>query len=147
MTAASAAIAICGCGTGPRTPSLAGVPLVGGARVVAEHRACDKGANAYCTLQAVVVDDRFATSTALLARQNAKLLSTGWTGTHADTGDERAAMAPGAKLRLTYATASSDLRAIDLGWIVRGQEIALALSRALFARKSAMSLLLEIGPG
>ena len=46
----------------------------------AEHRACDKGANAFCSLQAVVVDERFATSTALIASQRAKLLAAGWTG-------------------------------------------------------------------
>ena len=46
---------------------------------------------------------------------------------------------------MTYATAYGDLKGIDLGWIKRSRTITLALSRALFDRASAMSVMLEVG--
>jgi hypothetical protein len=147
VIAACPAFAAAGCGAGARTPSLSRVPLVTGAQVVATHQVCDKGANAYCDLQVVVLDSRFATSLALVGAQRRLLRERGWTTANADTGDEHAAQSPDDALRLTYATGYNDLRDIGLGWIGRGRNIQLALSHAYFARRSAMSILLELGPG
>jgi hypothetical protein len=143
---ALAGLAGCG-GGGGRTPSLSAVPLVDGAQVVAQVRSCDKGANAFCALEVVVADPRYQSSAALLDSQHRLLLASGWTGANADIGEEHAAESPGHKLRLTYAPAFGDLKGIDLGWIKRSKPIALALSRILFERRSAMSLLVEIGAG
>ena len=66
-------------------------------------------------------------------------------GATADNGNERAADSPGDKLRVTYATAASELGNIDLAFVKRSRATALALSRALFGRASAMAVLLEVG--
>jgi hypothetical protein len=143
-----AAAVLTGCGTGgPRAPRLASLPLVAGAHVVAQDRVCDKGANPYCALELVVTDDGYPTSTALVAAEHRLLRSKGWTGVNADTGDERAAESPGHRVRVTYATGYGDLKGIDEGWIHRSHRVALALSRAMFEQRSAMSALLEIGSG
>ena len=73
------------------------------------------------------------------------LTALGWTATNADTGDEHAADSPGHSLRLTYATAALDLKDVDLGWVQRARAIAQTLSQAMFARRSALSLMLETG--
>lgn len=148
VTLAALFAALSGCGRGGehRSPDLAGLPLVNGAKVVTRVQRCDRGANAYCAIQLVVVGSRYRTSTDLVRSERAHLGKLGWTTVNGDTGDERAAESPGHKLRLTYSTAYGDLRGIDLGWIKRPRRIALALSHALFYRASAMSLMLEAGP-
>jgi hypothetical protein len=138
-----------GCGAaGPtHSPDLSRLPLTPGARVVAQVRSCDHGANAFCALELVVVDSRYATSADVVAAEHAQLRRHGWTGANAETGDEHAADSPGHKLRVTYATAFLDLVGIARGFIRRPHPISLALSRALSARASAMSVMLELGSG
>jgi hypothetical protein len=140
-----AGLSACGSGSGNRSPDLGRLPLVSDARVVAHASQCDAGANAYCALELVVVDPRISSSEDLVKDEGDHLLAAGWTRVNGDTGDEGAAQSPGHKLRVTYATASGDLKGIDLGWIQRSQTIALALSRSLFDRTSAMSVTLELG--
>jgi hypothetical protein len=141
------ALAAAGCGQAAtsRSPDLAGVPLTGGSRILAHVRRCDRGANPYCAVQLVIFGNRYRSSTALLASERRHLKSLGWTSAGADTGDELAADSPGHRLRLTYATAALDLKDLDLDWIRRSRTIALALSRAMFDRSSALSLMLETG--
>lgn len=113
--------------------------------MVAHNRRCDRGANPYCAVQLVVVGGRYSTSSRLMSGERKRLASLGWTQTNGDTGLEQGADSPGHKLRLTYAIASDDLKGIDLGWIRRSPRIALALSRVMFDRNPAMSLMLETG--
>jgi hypothetical protein len=141
------ALGVAGCGqsTGSHSPNLAGVPLTGGTRVVFHVRRCDRGANPYCAIQLVVVGNHYRTSTALQASERRHLKALGWGMADADTGDEHGADSPGHTLRLTYATAALDLKDIDLGWVQRSPRIARSLSRTMFARSSALSLMLETG--
>jgi hypothetical protein len=137
--------ALAGCGnSGDRSPAVDGLPLAAGSKIVARIRQCDKGSNAYCALELVVVSDRFRSSDALVTGEHRLLRRSGWTADHAQTGDETAAESPGDKLRVTYATASGDLRDIEIGWIRRSHDVSLALSRTLFDRSPAMSMMLEI---
>ena len=135
----------CGQGTAQRAPDLRRLPLVDGARIVAQAQRCDRGANAFCAVQLVIVNRRFRSSTDLLKGEHRLLLQSGWTGANGDTGEEHAADSPGHKLRVTYATADGDLKGIDLGWIKRPRQITLALSRALFDRVPALSVMFEVG--
>jgi hypothetical protein len=140
------ALVAAGCGgSSARGPTLSGVPLAPGSQVLEHVRRCDGGANAYCAVELVVVSKRAASSDALLTAERKHLKSLGWTLTEADTGDETAANSPGHKLRLTYATAALDLKDIDLGWIRRSPRIGRALSRTMFDRASAISLMLQSG--
>ena len=141
-----AAVALAGCGSGqPRIPSLAGLPLAARAHVAVSHRICNAGSNAFCALQLVIVANGYRTSLNLLGAERALLHRRGWTTANAPEGLERAADSPGDKLRVTYATASGDLQGIDLGWIKRSRDVTLALSRAMLAHVSALSVVLEVG--
>jgi hypothetical protein len=139
------ALAGCGDGRAGRPPSLSELPLVPGAQVVVQATQCDRGANGFCALEAVIVDPRYKTSEQLVDAEHEVVHRAGWAGVGADTGDERAAESPGHKLRVTYATAYGDLKGIDLGWIHRSPKIAYALSRALFDHASAMSVEVDLG--
>ena len=147
LAALAIAALLAGCGGGGEThqPTATQLPLVDGANVVAQVRQCDKGANAYCAIELVVTDPRYRTSTDLVDEEHDKLRSHGWTGGTGDTSDQKTADSPANKLRVTYATASGDLRGVDLGSIQRSRRITLALSRALFDQAPAMSLMLEVG--
>jgi hypothetical protein len=140
-------VALAGCGqsSASRTPDLTMLPLVGGARIVAQVRQCDRGANAFCSYELVVVDPRYKSSTDLLEGEHRHLRDHGWAGAAPDTGEQRAAESPGNKLRVTYATAFGDLKGIDVGWIKRPWPITAALSRAMYNRASAISVMLETG--
>lgn len=138
-------LAGCGSAASGRTPPAAGVPLTSGAQVLASVRRCDRGAHAFCAIQMVIADPRYRTSTELLIGERRYLQGLGWTVTHADTGDEHGADSPGHTLRLTYATAALELKDVDLGWVQRARFIADTLSRTMFARQSALSLMLEAG--
>jgi hypothetical protein len=142
-----AALALAGCGqlSSRSAPQVSSIPLARGAKVVARNRRCDRGANPYCAVQLVVVGGRYHTSMRLLTEEQNHLASLGWTQTDGDAGDESAADSPGHKLRLTYATASDDLKGVDLGWIKRSRRITMALSQVMFARAPALSLMLETG--
>lgn len=137
----------CGAGGGTHSPNVTKLPLAPGAQVVAQIRSCDRGANAYCALELVVVDRQYTTSADLVSGERAQLRHNGWTSSSGDTGDERAADSPGHQLRVTYATATRDLLGIELGWIKRSHKIAVALSHTLFERVPAMSVMLELGAG
>lgn len=143
------ALALGGCGgsSSGRTPIVSRLPLVPGAKVLAVAKQCDGGANAYCALQLVMVDSRYDTSLDLLVDERQKLLADGWSASSGDTGNERSADSPGHKLRVTYATVFGDLMGVDLGWIKRQPQIAIALSSAIFDRTAGLSMLLETGPG
>lgn len=140
-----ASLAGCGSSAASRKPNLAQLPLVSGANVIAEVHSCDRGANAYCAIELVIVDHRSKTATDLVEAEHAQLRKHGWTGGQGDTGDQKAADSPGHKLRVTYATAAGDLRGVDLGTIQRPRGITLALSRAMFDQAPAMSVMLEVG--
>jgi hypothetical protein len=141
----AAVVAGCGSGGTSRGPSLAAVPLTSGTTVVAHVRRCDPGTTPYCAIQLVVVGPRYGSSQALLVSERKHLHSIGWSSANADIGIEHAASSPGQKLRLTYSTAALDLQAVDLGWVRRSPAIGLALSRTMFARQPALSLMLETG--
>jgi hypothetical protein len=140
-------LALTGCGSvkGAPPPTADQLPLAPGAKIVEQATQCDKGANAFCALELVVVDPQFKTSEDLVNAEHDVVHKAGWAGFGADTGNERAAESPGHKLRVTYATANGDLTGIDLGWIHRSRKIAVALSRTLFDHASAMSV--ELDPG
>ena len=144
LPALVAILAGCGAGGGG-SPDLSQLPLVDGASIVTQERQCDRGANAFCALELVVVDRRYRCSDALRASEHHQLHSRGWRSVGGDTGEQLAANSPGHKLRLTYSTAAGDLEDIDLGWIQRPRAITLALSRAMFDRTPAMSMMLEVG--
>ena len=147
LAGVTCAVAMSGCGAASagRTPDLAGVPLTPGARVLASVRRCDRGANAFCAIQLVIADDHFGNSTELLHAERDHLKSLGWTTANADTGDEHAADSPRHNLHLVYATGALDLKDLDLGWIQRAPVIIRTLSKAMFDRASALSLMLETG--
>jgi hypothetical protein len=142
-----AALAVAGCGqpSGGGHPALGTVPLAPGLRVVADSHRCDRGANPYCAEQVVVVG-RAGSSSALVAREKSRLKALGWSASQGDTGKEQAADSPGHALRLTYAGAQDDLQAYDMGWIHRAPSIVRALSRTMFERTPALSLMLQTGP-
>jgi hypothetical protein len=146
VLALATALAACGAG-GPQKPSIGAFPLIDGARVTAQAQVCDRGANAFCAIHLVVVDPRFKSSNELLAAERLNLRRHGWTAASGETSDQRAADSPGHKLRATYATAYGDLKGIDRDWIKRPRSIELALSRTMFDRSSAISVMLEVGPG
>jgi hypothetical protein len=135
----------CGQSSSRRQPSVASVPLIGGTRIAARVRSCDRGVNPYCAVQLVVVGDRYSSSGALQAAERRYLDGLGWTSAQGDSGKEDAADSPGHDLRLVFATVSNDLEGVDLGWIERPRPITHALSTAMFDRAPAISLMLETG--
>jgi hypothetical protein len=145
LIAVTALLAGCGQAGPGDAPDLLRLPLVGGARIVSQARQCDRGANAFCALEFVLVDSHFRNSTALLSGEQQSLRQRGWTSANGDFGQESAADSPGNKLRLTYGTAAAELEGVDLGWIQRSSTIADSLSGAIFDRAPAISLMLETG--
>lgn len=145
---AALALVLAGCGQigSSRSPTVDQLPLVDGAAVVAQAQQCDKGANAFCAVEAVIVDKHLRSSGELVASEHKHLRKLGWTSMAGDNGDERAAESPGHKLRLTYATAGNDLIGWDLGWIKRAPPIVQALDRQMIDRVPSMSIMLEAGP-
>lgn len=139
---------LAGCGSsGNQAPDLAQLPLVRGTSIVARATQCDQGSNAYCAVEIVLVGRSYKTSQDLLGVERERLVSLGWTREGADTGNEHAADSPRHKLRVTYSTALGDLTGIDLGWIKRPRPITLALSRSVFQRTPALSMMLELSTG
>jgi hypothetical protein len=143
----AAALALAGCGqsSSASTPQLSNIPLARGAKVVAQNRRCDRGANPYCAVQLVVTGPRYGSSGALLVAERRRLKALGWGITFAETGDERGAESPGQKLRLIYAAAAYDLKDVDLGWVRRARPIARAMAQTMFDRVPALSLMEEPG--
>jgi hypothetical protein len=148
VAAALASAAIAGCGSsGDHTPALASLPLLSGANVLVAQRTCDRGANAFCALQLVVVGAHYRNSVQMVRAERRVLRRHHWSHADAPVGLEVAADSPGDRLRVTYATASNDLEGADLGWIKRVQPVTLALSHEIFARRPALSMLLVLGTG
>ena len=149
LAPAALILLLVGCGSQgtQHSPDVGSLPLVQGARVVARQQKCDRGANAYCGWELVVVAPGFRTSDALLLSEKRHLKALGWTGANADIDGERAADSPGHKLHLTYGTAFTDLKGIDRGVIRRARKITLTLSHSMFARSPTLSMLFELGPG
>ncbi|MHB8691108.1 MAG: hypothetical protein ACYDHH_07655 [Solirubrobacteraceae bacterium] len=142
----SVCAALAGCGSsGHRIPSLKALPLVGGSNVVAQARMCNPGANAYCQVELVVTNGRFASSEEFLNVERAVLHKLGWTGQYAPNGNEHSDDSPGHALRVIFATAYGDLVGIDFGWIKRSHSIALALAHANLARQATLSMVLQLG--
>jgi hypothetical protein len=149
VAAALTAATLAGCGSGgsARSPDLSKLPLVPGARIVSQARTCDKGANAFCDIELVVVAPSYKTSAELLTSEHAELRKSGWTGAEGDFGGQHAADSPGHKLHVTYALPYTDLGAYDFDYIKRSPTIARALAHLAFPGTPAMSVLLEIGSG
>jgi hypothetical protein len=141
------AVAMAGCGSSQadRTPTVSDIPLLPGAHIATQIRACDSGSRAYCTIELVVVDPRYKSSDNLAHDESKHLRKAGWSLADGDTSTETAANSPGHKLRLTYSTAADDLREIDLGVIARQRPVTLSLSNSMFDRSAAMSMMLEVG--
>jgi hypothetical protein len=144
--ALSIGLAACGQQATTHSPTLSELPLVPGSTVVTQVHECDKGANAFCAIELVVLGPRFKSSADFVKAERDRLRRSGWSGVAPDDGQQRAAQSPGEKLRITYATAAADLLGIDLGWIKRPRPITMRLARTMFDRASAMSVLLEAGP-
>lgn len=143
---AAAGLLLSGCGhSAPRTPGLAGVPMVSGARIIVQLRSCDPGANPDCAYQLVVTNPHYRSSQQFLDAERHRLRRLGWTGAYAPNGDEHTANSPNGRLHLTFATADGDLKGIDLGWIKRRRPVALALSRAIFNHSPTLSMLVQLG--
>lgn len=139
------AIGGCGASHTQRTPTASDIPLVPGAEIAVQARACDRGSRAFCAIDLVVVDHHYVSSD-LLAQDEGKVLSKrGWSLAHGDTDLQSGANSSGHDLRLTFATAAGELRAIDLGKINRPWPITYALSHTMFGRTAAMSMMLEVG--
>ncbi len=138
----------CGGGGPSGSLSLSQLPLVPGASVLTQVRQCDKGSDAFCTIEAVIVDKQAHSSGSLVASEHRQLHSLGWTTSAGDDGVQVAADSPGHKLRLTYATALGDLFGLDMDWLKqpRPRAIGLSLAQTMFDRTPAMSIMLEAGP-
>jgi hypothetical protein len=144
---APVALAIAGCGANKQhaSPVASDIPLVPGAHISVQSRACDQGSHAFCAIDLVVVDHDYQSSDVLAKDESAVLRQHGWSPADGDTGLQSAANSPGHDLRLTYATAAGDLQAIDLKYIGRPWPIQYALSNSIFDRTAAMSMMLEVG--
>ncbi len=145
------ALVISGCGgSDSRTPNLDKLPVLPGAHISFKVRVCDRGTNAFCAWELLVVAPHLRDSNELVRAEHRYLLKQGWSGAQGDVaegdiGIERAADSPGHRLRVTYATPAVDLAGTDLESIHRSGQFQLALSRAIFARTPAISMLVEIG--
>jgi hypothetical protein len=145
VIAVALVIAVTGRGGTPRAVGLKDVPMVPGTRVLTKVRSCDRGVHPYCSLQVVIVGDRYKTSQALRLTYGASLRKMGWTTTKGPDGNETAADSPGHELRLTFATAYEDLLGVDSNWIQRTAAISHSLSSIMFDRAPALSIQLLRG--
>jgi hypothetical protein len=142
-------LALAGCGaqtSRQTTPKPSALPLVRGSTVVEQVTECDRSANAFCGIELVVVNRHTHSSGALVAKERYRLRKAGWSIGQGDIPAESSAASPDGKLRITMATAASDLLGIDLGWITRSRPAALALARVMFKGQPAISIMLETGP-
>ena len=149
LLAAVVAVAIVILATGrggtPRAIGLRNIPMLPGTRVLTKVRSCDPGVHTYCSLQVVIIGDRYPTSQALRTSYGANLIKLGWTTTKGPDGNETAADSPGHELRLTFATAYEDLLGVDSNWIQRTAAISHSLSAAMFDRAPTLSIMLLRG--
>ena len=145
MVVVALVIVATGRGGTPRAIGLRDIPMIPGTRVLTTVHSCDRGVNPYCSVQVVIVGDRYRTSQALRETYGAKLLQLGWTTTKGPDGNETAADSPGHELRLTFATAYEDLLGVDSNWIQRTSAISHSLSSAMFDRAPTLSIMLLRG--
>lgn len=146
LSVAGAAALLAGCGSGgSRTPDLAQLPLVSGARFQVKERVCDSGSNAYCAWELVVADRAYRDSNALFEAEHRLLLRRGWSGADGDIATQHAADSPGHRLRVTYANPVDELTGIAIFGVRRSRAVALALSKATFSHTAVISVLLEVG--
>ncbi len=131
---ATAVVVATGHGGTPRAIGLKNIPLPAGTSVMAQVRSCDRGVNAYCALEVVIVGRRYQSSAVLRTAYQRQLTQLGWTAARGPDGNELAADSPGHELRLTYATAYGELLGIDSTWIERAAPISHSLSDILFDR-------------
>ena len=143
----ASAVIIAGCGgtQAQRTPTAKDIPLVPGAKIAVQAHACDQGSRVYCAVDLVVTDHHYVSSDLLALDESHVLKKHGWSLADGDTAYQTGANSPGHKLRLTFASATGDLRQIVLGQINRPWPITYALSNTMFDRKAAMSMRLEVG--
>ncbi len=135
-----------GCGAStPRTPNLSQLPVVAGAHISFKVRVCDRGANAFCAWELLLVAPHMRDPDELMRAEHRYLLARGWSGGEGDIGPEHAADSPGHRLRVTYATPIYELGGSDQDFIHRSRRLQLALSQAIFARTPALAMLLEAG--
>ena len=146
LAACSAGLAGCVQGVARAPLQASGLPLVAGARVIAQARQCDRGANAFCALELVAVNPHYPSSGDFVVAERRHLHALGWSLVDGEAGGERAAESPGHALRATYSTATSDLQQVELGLIKRSRAIELALSQTLLHGTPAISVMLEDGP-
>jgi hypothetical protein len=139
-------LAGCGSGGAAKPLSVSQLPLIPGASVTTQARQCDEGKNAFCTIEAVIVNPHASSSGAFMDSEQKKLHSLGWTTSAGDDGDEVASDSPGHKVRVTYATAVDDLIGLDEKWIKRPWPIWAALTQSMYSGTPAMSVMLEVGP-
>lgn len=139
------ALALGGCGQSTQLGHVH-VPLVRGAQILQQVRRCDQGSSPFCALEMVVTDSSSPSSGILLRRERLYLKQLGWSLQQGEIGQELSAVSPGDRFRVVYATAAGDLLALDLGWIIRPRSVGLALSKTLFDRVPAISLMVEAGP-
>lgn len=146
LTAATLALAGCGHGTARSPLHSEQVPLPPGAEIVTQARQCDRGVNAFCALELVVVDPSLRSSGDLVTLENRALRQAGWSDVTGDAGNERGSNSPGQKLHLNYGTALADLVGQGAGWFKRAPGIGLALSRQFLRHIPAIALALQTGP-
>ncbi len=138
-------IAGCGASQAQRTLTAKDIPLVPGAQIAVQAHACDRGSRVYCSVDLVVVDHHYVSSDVLALDESHVLRKHGWSLADGETAFQTGANSPGHKLRLTFASATGDLRQIVLGQINRPWPITYALSNSMFDRTAAMSMRLEVG--
>jgi hypothetical protein len=145
------ALALGGCGAAgaPGTPSQRPVPLAAGGHIALRLRRCDRGIHPFCARELVLTAGRtrYHDGAALGAAEGDALRRAGWTASEGEAPTELAAQSRGGRLRLTYATAAGELRAIAAGEAERAPAIVRALRRDRTAGVPALSLLLEVGSG
>src|SRR5581483_3733484 len=96
--ALAAILAGCGASQAQRTPTAGDIPLVPGAQVAAQARACDRGSRVFCAIDLVVVDHHYVSSDVLALDESHVLRKHGWSLADGDTGLQTAANSPGHKL-------------------------------------------------
>jgi len=148
FAACCAAAALTGCGGGgDRSPALSGLPLAPHTQVSVQTRSCNRGSNAFCALDFLLVGQGYRSGRDLLRAETRLLRHHHWVKVNAPVGQELAADSPGQKLHVTYATASQELQAVALGWVKRPRRVTVALSHAMFAEQSVLAVDLQLGPG
>src|SRR5689334_6694224 len=78
-------LAGCGQSANKRAFSLQQLPLVPGAKVTRQIKQCDRGANAFCALELVIVAPGYRDSNKLEEAEHKWVRAAGWKGVGGDT--------------------------------------------------------------